>query len=263
MAEYYMQSFDDKEISLWDFEALKSGISRFLAGYENTVYTDERSARGAKSEINTIKRKLESRRKEYKRQCLAPYEAVEPQIKELVHMLDGQIVKIDNAVKAFELNRKAEKEKTVMALFFKRAECLGDYAVPLYKKLFNPKWLNASCQFVNIEQEIVMLVETAEREIEQIKSLGSPYTKHLLDEYAERLTLDEVLAHNNRLMEANKAAGILPTSRVNLPQESAEVHSAEAADAEREVRLLLRVTDGQLEKIKAFLNDVGAKYSIE
>lgn len=53
---------------------------------------------------------MQDQRKAYKAKCLAPYEALEPQIKEIVGMIEEQRVAIDDVVKDFTERQKAEKE---------------------------------------------------------------------------------------------------------------------------------------------------------
>ena len=70
--------------------------------------------------MNKAKKVIEDCRKAYKAQCLAPYEALEPQVKELVSMIEEQRLLIDETVKEYENRQKQEKEVAVKTYYDKK-----------------------------------------------------------------------------------------------------------------------------------------------
>ena len=88
MQEFELATFQSTDITEWNFEQIRSYLAQVLESGKGTVYTDEASAKSDKGELNRAKKLLEDKRKEYKAQCLAPYEVVEKQIKSLTSMLD-------------------------------------------------------------------------------------------------------------------------------------------------------------------------------
>ena len=97
MAELQVINLEGTEITRWDFALLKSELEQKLELYKTLVYTDDniKSAKNDRTTLNKAKKVIEDCRKAYKAQCLAPYEALEPQVKELVAMIEEQRLLID------------------------------------------------------------------------------------------------------------------------------------------------------------------------
>ena len=112
MNELQIVNLEQTDITTWNFAGLKEELSRALSVYKTTVYTDEtiKMAKDDKAKLAKAKKIVEDQRKAYKAKCLAPYEALEPQIKEIVGMIEEQRVAIDDVVKDFTERQKAEKE---------------------------------------------------------------------------------------------------------------------------------------------------------
>lgn len=137
MNELQIVNLEQADITTWNFSQLKDELGRALSVYKTTVYTDEtiKTAKDDKSRLAKAKKIVEDQRKAYKAKCLAPYEALEPQIKEIVGMIEEQRTAIDEVVKNFDERKKAEKAKIVRAYYDKKAFVLGDLADPLFDKL--------------------------------------------------------------------------------------------------------------------------------
>ena len=103
MNELQIVALEQNDITTWNFEQIKDNLESALAVYENTVYTDEtiKSAKDDKATLAKAKKLIEDRRKAYKEQCLAPYTAIAPKIKELVFMIEEQRLLIDDVVKDY------------------------------------------------------------------------------------------------------------------------------------------------------------------
>ena len=107
---------ENTDISGWDFSMLRAELQRGLDDYAGVVYTDEtiKDAKNDRSTLNKVKKVIEDARKSYKARCLAPYDALEPQIKELVNMVEKQRILIDETVKNFENRQKEENGRLVL-----------------------------------------------------------------------------------------------------------------------------------------------------
>ena len=133
---------ENTDISVWDFSMLRAELQRGLDSFAGLVYTDEtiKDAKNDRNTLNKVKKVIDDARKAYKARCLAPYAALEPQIKELVDMVEKQRVLIDETVKDFETRQKEEKELEVRKYYDRKAVVLGNLADALYSKLFDKKW---------------------------------------------------------------------------------------------------------------------------
>ena len=63
MYEFELTTIDEKQISSWDFEALKANFKKALLEYDNRVYTEKAIASEDKKLLTDIKTKIESKRK--------------------------------------------------------------------------------------------------------------------------------------------------------------------------------------------------------
>lgn len=162
MNELQIVDIEQKDITTWDFVALKEELSQALSVYKTTEYTDEtiKLAKDDKAKLNKAKKIVEDQRKAYKAKCLAPYEELEPQIKEIVGMITEQSNAIDSVVKDFTERQKAEKEKEIRKYYDKKAFVLGNLATPLYTRILDSKWLNASASKSKVEEEIQIAIAT-------------------------------------------------------------------------------------------------------
>lgn len=83
-----------------NFEELKQALTQRLAQFDNVVYPPDsiKEAKQDKAELNKLRRSIEERRKEIRRNCLKPYSAVEPRFKELVTLIDEPLSRIDDYI---------------------------------------------------------------------------------------------------------------------------------------------------------------------
>lgn len=88
---------ESDSISQESFDALKQALSQRLAAYDNMVYPADgiKEAKQDKAELSKLRRSIEERRKELRRNCLGPYTAVEPRFKELVALIDQPLSRIN------------------------------------------------------------------------------------------------------------------------------------------------------------------------
>lgn len=104
----------------WNNEEIKREVADRVAHYKGLVYTDAQIPEAKKDHANLRKfaEALETKRKEVKKQCLAPYELFEKQVKEIVAIVNEPIALIDTQIKEYEQMKKDEKltktEKSTM-----------------------------------------------------------------------------------------------------------------------------------------------------
>ena len=104
MNELKVINLDSTDITTWDFQALKAELQAYLSEYAGLVYTDEtiKDAKKDRTTLNKAKKVVEDARKAYKARCLEPYEAMEPQIKELTGLIEDRRQQIDEIVTRVE-----------------------------------------------------------------------------------------------------------------------------------------------------------------
>lgn len=270
MNELYKVASRQTDISTWDFDRLKSSLEETLAVYKSFVYTDEtiNAAKDDKTTLNKAKRLIEDRRKEYKKQCLAPYEAIEPQVKELVSMIEEQRLAIDRAVKDYTERQKKEKEKAVRAYYDRKAAALGPLAGKLYDKIFDSRWLNASTSKKKYEEEVQAAINGAVKDIQEIKAMESPFTDTLIETYISTGSVETVKAKNEELQKAYEKAGLIeqPVVQAAPGVEPAPVNgdAAQGAVADEANGTLMRIyaPQSQLDMITDFMNAIGVRFEV-
>ena len=84
------------QVSIDNFQELKTALTAVLERYEGMVYTEDRlaDAKADKKELSRLRRDIDDRRKEIKKAYLAPYQDFEAQVKELLAMVDAPLDEI-------------------------------------------------------------------------------------------------------------------------------------------------------------------------
>ncbi|MBQ8167140.1 MAG: DUF1351 domain-containing protein [Lachnospiraceae bacterium] len=266
MSELQIVNQMESEITAWDFETLKSQFEEKLSVYKNMVYTDDsiRSAKDDKAYLNKVKKALEDKRKAYKAECMAPYEAVEPKIKELVNMVEEQRLLIDETVKDYENRKKAEKEKNVKAFYDKKAFALGEYGEKLYEKLLDPKWLNASTGKKQYEEGVITAINKAANDIAEIKAMESTFYNTLMEIYIETVDIEKVKAKDLELIDSAQKAGIMSVAgEVSVTAESSKFKSNTSAQEDGGIILKVYASEYQLEQLCDFMKAIGVTYELQ
>ncbi len=259
MNELQLMNIENTDITRWDFEAIKQDLQQRLDTYGNRVYTDKKIAKDDKSTVNKVKKAIEDARKAYKAQCMAPYEAVEGQVKELVALLDSQLAQIEASVKDFEAKEKEAKEQEIKSYYQKKSFVLGTMAEGLYEKIFNVKWLNASCKKAQYEMEMQECINSCHDDIQRIIDLKSEFQQSLLDEYRKTLSMDVVLEKQKELTSAVEQAGLTNTGVVKgqvspLQPKKGIDHSL------KEATFKVHASEKQMKQLRDFMKIIGVTY---
>ena len=265
MNELIVSRLENTDISTWDFPALKAELQEALSQFEGIVYTDDtiKDAKNDRGILNKAKKAVEDARKAYKARCLEPYDAIEPQIKELTAIIEDKRLKIDETVKEYEVRQKDAKEKEVREYFDRISGVFGENADRIWDKIFDPKWVNATTPAAKYRAAIQDAVGSVSRDLESIKELNSLIRDNLTERYFETLSMDEAMKTNEELKEAVGKAGLVGSITV----ESAAAPDTEQEDAhqtneEEGVLLRIHASKTRLDQICDFMKAIGVTYEI-
>lgn len=202
-----LKTVESTGITTWSFDEINLALDNLLEKYKGKVYTEEsyKSANSDKRELNAVKKRIEEKRKEYKKICLAPYNAIEDEIKALNKKITEQIKEIDEYTNAVDEKEKADKKLKIKEYYDAKSEILGEYAERLFEKLFNIKWLNKTFSEKDWKIDIQDAINNAESDIKAIKELHSPFEKVLTDKYCETVSLAAVIEYRDELERACEA----------------------------------------------------------
>lgn len=188
----------------FNFEDMKSELSIKLEQYNALVVTEDsiKSAKEDRAKLNKLKTAIEDRRKEIKKQCLAPYEKFEMQCKEIVGMIGKPIIAIDNQVKAFDEIEKTNKYASLQQYF-------NDNSAELFElieldDILNPKWANKSEKLIDLTQQIYDRLDKIRADLKTISDLKSPYEGFMQGIYLKTFDISKCLAESRKQEELDK-----------------------------------------------------------
>lgn len=110
-----------------NFEDLKAEIEKVLVDYTGLIVTEETLAGGkaAQKELASLRTKIDTYRKEKKKELEAPIKEFEAQCKELVSMIEQAEKPIKEGIKAFDDRKREEKRQKAMDIIAEEAEKAG------------------------------------------------------------------------------------------------------------------------------------------
>lgn len=190
----YVQKID------FNYEELKQGIKASMEKYDNLLYTDDQMkvAKTDRANLNNFIKVMDSKRKEIKEKCLAPYTEFEAKIKELQKLVEEPVARIDNQIKTYEDGKKAEKRTEIRRYYAENALEIADLVD--FEQIFNEKWLNSSVTLSSIEKEIDVKIEQIRSDFKAITALNSDFLLQIKDKYLQTLNLSAALQENERLL---------------------------------------------------------------
>ena len=204
--EIYSPSKDGfvKEIT-WNHEEIKQEVAEAVKKYSAVVYTDDQiqDAKADRAKLRKFVDALETKRKEIKKQCLAPYEAFEKQMKEIVGIVNEPILMIDRQVKEYEEIQKAEKREAIEAYWlslYEDGKVPGDICL---NQIFNEKWLNASVSLKAVVSEIDARLDQIKKDLATLAEMPE-FAFEAIEEYKHTLDINAAIREGKRLVEMQK-----------------------------------------------------------
>ncbi len=185
----------------FNFEQLKAGLAVSLATYTGLVVTED-SIKGAKEDrarLNKLREALETKRKEVKKQCMAPYNDFEAKVKELVGLIDQPISAIDGQLQQFEEARRRAKREEVLAVY---EETVGELRGILpFEKVWRDEWYNMGATMKKIREAIVALEAKVASDLEALSAVEGEFVDAVKVKYLEALDLNAALNEHKRLRD--------------------------------------------------------------
>ena len=198
-------------------EEVKAWLGEVMQKYDGLVVTPEsvKSAKEDKAKLNKLRTALEERRKEVKRDYLAPYMKFEEKYKEILALIDKPISAIDTQIKALD-----EQEQNLKYAHLQ--VCFEDYIsamnVPIdvnFDRILNPKWKNKTMKADTLEKEIRDTLCRIKNDVEELRNYyaESPHYTAIMDCYKQSYDKSCALAYaaaliqqEQRRQEAQRAA---------------------------------------------------------
>ena len=171
-------------------EELKAWLTEKVQYYNSIVVTPEtiKAVKDDKAKLTKLRAALEERRKEVKRQCMAPYEDFERRYKELLALIDEPIGKIDTQIKALDEQEQQEKYNRVKDYFGCCMSSSLDVPIDVnFDRILNPKWKNKTIKADTLEKEIWDTLCRIKADVEELNSYytGSPHYTAIMNTYVQ------------------------------------------------------------------------------
>ena len=185
----------------WNHEEIKKEVAEKVEYYKTLVYTEDqvKDAKADRATLNKFVKALEDKRKEIKKQCLAPYDKFEAEMKEVLAIVNEPIGLIDNQIKGFEEEQKAKKLEEVKQAFADAG--FQDFVT--FDQVFDAKWLNKSKSISSIKAELNDLVVKIGKDVMTINSLPA-FSFEALVVYKETLDISKAITEGQRLERIQK-----------------------------------------------------------
>lgn len=213
-----------KEIQ-WNNEELKAEIAEKMQEYTSLAFTEDtiKEAKADRAKLNKLRTAFEDERKRIKKLCMAPYDAFEKQVKELIALIDEPIRLIDGQIKEVEERRKVEKKGEILEFY---ESVIGSLKGILpFDRVFRQEYLNVSKSMKSIKEEIQALIDRVNSDLDTIEGFGSKHELQIKDVYLKTLNLSVAMQEKARLEEVERQ---LSERKQREKQQVAERATAEA-----------------------------------
>lgn len=168
-------------------EEVKAWLGEVMQKYDGLVVTPEsvKSAKEDKAKLNKLRTALEERRKEVKRDYLAPYMKFEEKYKEILALIDKPISAIDTQIKALDEQEQQEKFTKIGQYFQEITKGLG-FSVVL-DKIIDPKWRNKTNPIEKICNALFERVEGIRADYAELQEYysDSPHYTAIMNTYMQ------------------------------------------------------------------------------
>lgn len=204
------------EVIEFNFQELKKEITERASAYVNLVYTEDqiKDAKKDRATLNKFVKALSDERIKIKKECLKAYEDFETKIKELDSIVNVAIKNIDDQVKAFDEQKKAEKLEVIKELW----ESLQPPEGLPFERVFQDKFLNASVNIKTIKQYLIDSIEKFNEELEILSNLPE-FSFEAVEVYKTTFNLNEAISEGKRLAEIQKRKAEAELAKQQEPEE--------------------------------------------
>lgn len=209
-----------------NFDDLERTLIIQMTAYDNLPVTAEnvKERRDDVATLRKIRKAIEDKRKSAKTEYEKPLKEFEGNVKRLTAIIDKQIETINKGITQVEEARKAEKQKTVMALYERDVGDLSSF-LP-YEWIKKDRWLNKTCTENEIIFDLQEMTSGVKGDLQAIRELGSDIEDKLIDTYRRNgNSIVHAMKRHNEYMQAKADA----EKRLAEEQKAKEIRKAQEA----------------------------------
>ena len=204
----------------FNFDEIKAHLAENLARYTGLAVTkdDIQAAKKDRATLNKLLDAIETKRKDVKKACLAPYDDFERRIKELTGMIREPIDAIDAQIKSYEETARNEKYAAIEHFYSSNIGNLSGL-LPI-ERILPPKWSNATEKLADITSGMIAQINIAKNNIDVIRAMNLPYEANIIDVYLRTLDMGAALAEKTRMEDQQKALDRQLAEKPEIPTEA-------------------------------------------
>ena len=181
----------------WNYEELKAALQERMDLYKDAVVTEEGKnlAKKEVAALRNMKKAIDEKRKDVKKQCLEPYDEFNAKVMALMTIIDEPINLIDSQVKAFDEKRREQRRAAIQKIY---GEVIGNVTeyLPL-ERIYNSKWENVTTSVKSIREDMEKIVADTKAAVLAISSMQSDAVPKALDMYRHDLNMAAAVAYVN------------------------------------------------------------------
>lgn len=181
----------------WNYEELKAALQERMDLYKDAVVTEEGKnlAKKEVAALRNMKKAIDEKRKDVKKQCLEPYDEFNAKVMALMTIIDEPINLIDSQVKAFDEKRREQRRAAIQKIY---GEVIGNVTeyLPL-ERIYNSKWENVTTSVKSIREDMEKIVADTKAAVLAISSMQSDAVPKALDMYMHDLNMAAAVAYVN------------------------------------------------------------------
>lgn len=229
--ELLIKGQEQEQQITWNYAEVKAWATEAVSQYANMIVEADQItfAKEKRADLNKLAKALDDARKAEKKKCLQPYEQFEKEIKEVVGIVNDASKQIDDQLKAFEEQRKAEKLLEIEAEF-EQHELPAEWFE--LDHIMQAQWLNASFSMSKIKAAISEELERVTNDLAVIRALPE-FAFEAEDYYSRDLNLAATMREVQRLHDQQQrkaeAAKAAEEKKLQEIAEQAAVHGVASA----------------------------------
>ena len=186
-------------------EEVKAWLTEKMEHYSGIVVTPDtiHAAKDDKASLNEFRTALETRRKEVKRDYLAPYQRFEEKYKEILALIDAPIASIDSQIKALDEQEQQAKYDRLQEFFQGCCKRMENNEAIRFDSILNPKWRNKTLTEHALQKEIADAVARIDGELNELRDFyaDSPHYTAILNAYLQGYDKSCALAYAAALVQ--------------------------------------------------------------
>lgn len=221
--------FNPARVEIKGYEDMEVSLESFVKKYKGLVATEEtiKEVKATRASLNKLKKLLDDKRKEVKREASKPIKDFEDKIKRLVSVIDTVNSDIDSSIKSLEDKQRMQRELEVKALI---EEMAPNYDVDPAEVEIKSSWLNKTTSKKKLLDEIAGTMHDINRQKEkqatERKLIELACKEQGLEPYGFFQMLEGVLDVNIVIKEIERA-GKEKRDRAELAKRKQEAELAE------------------------------------